>query len=109
LILTPTVRKSPLLQAIFDQLPTLASTPSGQEIQEPGFPSLRRIFAVDNTGDKTFFKTALNGKSCAVNLAEIASARYGPEPQIEAENIINRAMDRHDVINLQFTRHESPE
>ncbi|ELU39155.1 AMP-binding domain-containing protein [Rhizoctonia solani AG-1 IA] len=109
LILTPTVRKSSLLQAIFDELPTLASTPAGEEINDPGLPSLRRIFVVDNTGDQTLFKKELNRGPCVVDLAEIASTQYGAEPQHEAEKILDRALDRHDVINLQFTRCESPE
>ncbi|KAF8706865.1 AMP-binding enzyme C-terminal domain, partial [Rhizoctonia solani] len=103
LILTPTVRKSSLLQAIFDELPTLASTPAGEEINDPGLPSLRRIFVVDNTEDQTLFKKELNRGPCVVDLAEIASAQYGAEPQHEAEKILDRALDRHDVINLQFT------
>ncbi|GAB1523529.1 hypothetical protein RhiTH_006679 [Rhizoctonia solani] len=103
LILTPTVRKSSLLQAIFDELPTLASTPAGEEINDPGLPSLRRIFVVDNTGDQTLFKKELNRGPCVVDLAEIASTQYGAEPQHEAEKILDRALDRHDVINLQFT------
>ncbi|KAJ1305913.1 hypothetical protein OPQ81_010632 [Rhizoctonia solani] len=103
LILTPTIRKSPLLQDIFHALHSLASTPSGQEIHDPMLPSLRRIFVVDNTGDKALFRTELDRTPCAVDLAEISSARYGPEPQDEAEKILNRALGQHDVINLQFT------
>ncbi|EUC57442.1 long chain fatty acid acyl-CoA ligase, putative [Rhizoctonia solani AG-3 Rhs1AP] len=108
LILTPIVRKSSLLQGIFDALPTLVSTSSGQEIHDPMLPSLRRIFEVDNTGDDARFRTELGRRPCAVDLAEIASAQYGPEPQDEAERLLDRVLDRHDVINLQFTRHEPP-
>ncbi|CAE6521746.1 unnamed protein product [Rhizoctonia solani] len=108
LILTPIVRKSSLLQGIFDALPTLVSTSSGQEIHDPMLPSLRRIFVVDNTGDDARFRTELGRRPCAVDLAEIASAQYGPEPQDEAERLLDRVLDRHDVINLQFTRHEPP-
>ncbi|CAE6467343.1 unnamed protein product [Rhizoctonia solani] len=108
LILTPIVRKSPLLQGIFDALPTLASTSSGQEIHDPVLSSLRRIFVVDNTGDNARFRTELGRRPCAVDLAEIASAQYGPEPQDEAEKLLNRVLGQHDVINLQFTRHEPP-
>ncbi|KAL5638211.1 hypothetical protein ACGC1H_005048 [Rhizoctonia solani] len=103
LILTPIVRKSPLLQGIFDALPTLASTSSGQEIHDPVLSSLRRIFVVDNTGDNARFRTELGRRPCAVDLAEIASAQYGPEPQDEAEKLLNRVLGQHDVINLQFT------
>ncbi|KAG8682084.1 hypothetical protein FRC11_000269, partial [Ceratobasidium sp. 423] len=103
LILTPTVRKSPLLQGILDALPTLASTSSRREIHDPMFPSLRRIFVVDNTGDQALFRTELDRRPCTVDLAEIASARYGPEPQDEATKILNRALDQHDVINLHGT------
>ncbi|CAE6467966.1 unnamed protein product [Rhizoctonia solani] len=105
LILTPTVRKSPLLQGIFDALPTLASTPSGQEIHDSVLPSLRRIFVIDNTGNKALFRQELDRRPCITDLAEIASAQYGPEPQAEAERILDRSLDQHDVINLQFTRH----
>ncbi|KDN40110.1 hypothetical protein RSAG8_08310, partial [Rhizoctonia solani AG-8 WAC10335] len=103
LILTPTIRKSSLLQGIFDALPTLASTSSGRDIHDPMLPSLRRIFVVDNTGDKALFRKELDRRPCAVDLAEVASAQHGPEPQDEAEMILDRPLDQHDVINLQFT------
>ncbi|CAE6434778.1 unnamed protein product [Rhizoctonia solani] len=109
LILTPTIRKSSLLQGIFDALPTLASTSSGRDIHDPMLPSLRRIFVVDNTGDKALFRKELDRRPCAVDLAEVASAQHGPEPQDEAEMILDRPLDQHDVINLQFTRHGPPE
>ncbi|KAG9097892.1 hypothetical protein FRC06_007055 [Ceratobasidium sp. 370] len=82
-------------------LPTLSSTPAGTDINDPELPSLRRIFIVDNTGDKALFRAQMNTIPCAVDLAEVASARYGAEPEAEAS--ILRRMDRHDVVNLQFT------
>ncbi|KAH7329856.1 hypothetical protein B0J17DRAFT_740524 [Rhizoctonia solani] len=103
LILTPTVRKSPLLRDILDALPTLASTTSGREIHDPALPSLRRIFVIDNTGNKALFREELDRRPGVVDIAEIASAQYGPEPQAEAEKMLDRSLDQHDVINLQFT------
>ncbi|CUA74535.1 hypothetical protein RSOLAG22IIIB_05595 [Rhizoctonia solani] len=103
LILTPTLRKSPLLQDIFDALPTLASTPSGGQIHDPMLPSLRRIFVVDNTGDSARFREDLHRRPCAIDLADVASAKYGPEPQDQAGRMLDRLLDQHDVINLQFT------
>ncbi|KAG8745164.1 hypothetical protein FRC10_008617 [Ceratobasidium sp. 414] len=82
-------------------LPTLSSTPTGSDINDPELPSLRRVFVVDNTGDKARFQKQMNEIPCAVDLAEVASARYGAEPEAEA-SILQR-MDRHDIVNLQFT------
>ncbi|KAG8723601.1 hypothetical protein FRC09_002623 [Ceratobasidium sp. 395] len=101
LIIAPSIRKSPFLDMIKEALPTLSSTRAGQDIDEPELPSLRGVFVVDNTGDRTLFKAQMDGIPCAVDLAEVANARYGAEPEEEA-SILQR-MDRHDVLNLQFT------
>jgi hypothetical protein len=104
LILVPSMRKSPFLELVKEALPTLTSTPSGKDINDPALPSLRRVFVVDNTGDRAQFQAQMDGIPCAVDLAEISSARYGAEPEIEA--VIAQRMDRYDVVNLQFTRCE---
>ncbi|KAG8682681.1 hypothetical protein FRC08_014806, partial [Ceratobasidium sp. 394] len=101
LILAPSIRKSPFLDMVKKALPTLSSTPAGQDIKDPELPSLRRIFVVDNTGDNALFRAQMRKIPCAVDLAEVASARYGAEP--EAEAAILQRMDGHDVVNLQFT------
>ncbi|KAG8713907.1 hypothetical protein FRC08_012656 [Ceratobasidium sp. 394] len=101
LILAPSIRKSPFLDMVKKALPTLSSTPAGRDINDPELPSLRRIFVVDNTSDKALFRAQMNKIPCAVDLAEVASARYGAEPETEA-SILQR-MDQHDVVNLQFT------
>ncbi|KAG8709252.1 hypothetical protein FRC09_000780 [Ceratobasidium sp. 395] len=102
LIIAPSIRKSPFLGMIKEALSTLSSTRAGRDIDEPELPSLRRIFVVDNTGDRALFKSQMDSIPCAVDLAEVANARYGAEPEKEA-SILQR-MDRHDVVNLQFTR-----
>ncbi|KAG9120077.1 hypothetical protein FRC07_004586 [Ceratobasidium sp. 392] len=101
LILAPSIRKAPFLDMIKQALPTLPSTPAGRDVNDPELPSLRRIFVVDNTGDKALFRAQMDGIPCAVDLANVASARYGKELELEA---ILQRMDRHDIVNLQFTR-----
>jgi acyl-CoA synthetase (AMP-forming)/AMP-acid ligase II len=105
LILVPSMRKSPFLELVKEALPTLISTPAGKEIDEPALPSLRRVFVVDNTGDRTQFQAQMDGIPCAVDLAEILNARYGAQPELEA--VITQRLDRHDLVNLQFTRCEN--
>ncbi|QRV83968.1 AMP binding enzyme [Ceratobasidium sp. AG-Ba] len=86
---------------IKEALPTLSSTPAGRDINDPELPSLRRIFVVDNTGDKASFRTQMNGIPCAVDLAEVGSAQYATKTEIEAS--ISQHMNQDDVVNLQFT------
>lgn len=101
LILAPSIRKSPFLDVMKKALPTLSSTPAGRDINDPELASLRRIFVVDNTGDKSSFQAEMNGIPCAVDLTEVGSARYGTEPETEA--LIIRHLDQNDIVNLQFT------
>jgi hypothetical protein len=61
---------------------------------------------VDNTSDRAVFQTELDRVPCAVDLAEVASARYGAEPADVAASMESRTLDCHDIINLQFTRCE---
>ncbi|KAB5593284.1 hypothetical protein CTheo_3287 [Ceratobasidium theobromae] len=103
LILSPTLRKSELLRSIAGALPTLGSTLPGQDINDPELASLRRLFVVDNTEDRSQFQAELGRIPCAVDLAEVANAQYGPEPADTAANLQNRPLDHHDVANLQFT------
>ncbi|KAF8608096.1 acyl-CoA synthetase [Ceratobasidium sp. AG-I] len=101
LILTPSMRKSPFLKLVEEALPTLSSTPAGKDINDPGLPSLRRLFVVDNTGDRSQFLAHMERIPCAVDLAEVANARYGVEPAKAAG--VSASMDPHDIVNLQFT------
>lgn len=99
------MRKSPFLKLVEEALPSLSSTGAGKEIDDPGLPSLRRLFVVDNTGDRSQFLNHMGRIPCAVDLAEVASARYGVEPAKAAG--ISESLDPHDIVNLQFTRYES--
>lgn len=98
------MRKSPFLKLLEEALPTLTSTPAGREINDPALPSLRRIFVVDNTGGSSEFAAHMDRIPCVVDLAEVASARYGVEPADVAA--LGGIMDPHDIANLQFTRYE---
>jgi len=106
LLIVPSMRNSDYLSALLHVLPSLATT-APDNIQEEALPELRRVIIADNTSDGTRFAASLDKIKAAIDFREV----FMWKPSLTEDNIIqeiSKIMDSDDVINLQFTRCESP-
>jgi hypothetical protein len=100
LIVVPRIRTSAYLSIFSDAFPALRnSVPS--DIQEPALPFLKNLIVVDNDGE---YKNEIEKADIhsAIDWREIMIWHDGTEGR--AVRSMMKAVDKDDVINLQFTR-----
>ena len=124
LFLVPNVRSSKYLSLLTEACPEIANSPKG-DIQSEALPHLKvgvkmraysyprltiqqHIVVVDNIHDPREFQTELDSCKSAIDFREILIRNQSSWEELERKTL-RRSLDKHDVINLQFTRlHHRP-
>ncbi len=100
LVVVPRIRTSAYLSIFSDAFPALRnSAPS--DIQEPALPFLKNLIVVDNDGE---YKSEIEKADIhpAIDWRDIMIWHDGTEGRTVRSMM--KAVDKDDVINLQFTR-----
>lgn len=101
LVITPSLRKNlhiPMLNSLFPSL--TASAP--HEMNDPACPALKSVIFVDNTGlgaDK--FNLMLENE-------QLSGRDFRSLLEWEGVGVKAEKLDRHEVVNLQFTSYVTP-
>ena len=119
LFLVPNLRSSKYLSLLAEVCPEIPSSPKG-DIQAEALPHLKvgpgakayhysrltisqYIVVVDNIHDPRVFHTELDNCKSAIDFREIL-VRDQCSWEEQQRKALQASLDKHDVINLQFTR-----
>jgi hypothetical protein len=103
LFLVPQIRTSSYLTLLAEALPSLRSFSPGN-IQEEALPDLRHVIVVDNTHQPKRFHEMLGDIHCAVDFREVLLWQDGGTKENRLVEETMKALNKDDVINIQFTR-----
>jgi hypothetical protein len=100
LVVVPRIRSSEYLSMLASVAPGLAATRPGDNIEVEELPTLRRILLVDDPASSTHSDSAIRS---LVDFRDVFMWGSGKSEEREMR-ALEHSLDRHDVINLQFTR-----
>jgi acyl-CoA synthetase (AMP-forming)/AMP-acid ligase II len=103
LFLVPQIRTSSYLTLLAEALPSLRKFSPG-DIQEEALPDLMHVIVVDNTHQPKRFHEMLGDIHCAVDFREVLLWQDGDTKENRLVEECIKALDKDDVINIQFTR-----